>query len=409
MTAAKICGAAKIGILCLAAIIANAFAISCADLQGGSDKNANEIAFNISRAPAPSDTERYCAWYGSSRDDVLFFGQAAFWSSYHAAGGRPRADLDRRGPQQIGRFDLEREELLPPLETGVAEARSGVWDVLAHPNGRVYFTTYFESAGYVDPASGRVSLFENLGAGLNELALGPRQNLLVSRYGRADGGSGSVLVFDPDGRPLREYPLSAAAGFVLAPKTVAYDPVADEIWVTTDLLVEDPETGSTSPAVAGHPTLILSRDGRVRARISAADDGVPDARPQTGGGEVQFVHFDAAGRGYIAVVEDARLELHLLSPSEPERSLAGTRGILLDTSFPSEFDFVQDLQIAEDGRVIVTRWSGAIHVVTPGGDPQVIAFPRPSEGGLYYTAVARGGRVCATYCADVTVVCGPAP
>jgi len=409
VTATEVRSAAKIGILWITAIIANAFAISCADLQRAFDKNANQVAFKIARAPAPSETERYCAWYGSARGDVLFFGQAAFWSSYHAAGGQPRADLAHRGPQQIGRFDLAREELLTPLETGVEEARSGVWDVLAHPNGRVYFTTYFESAGYVDPASGRVSLFENLGAGLNELALGPGQNLLVSRYGDAEGGPGSVLLFDPDGRPLREYPLPAPEGFVLAPKTVAYDPVADEIWVTTDLLAEDSETGATSPDVAGHPTFILGRDGRVRARIEATDEGAGNASSQTGSGEVQFVHFDTAGRGYIALVEDARLELHVLSPAEPERSLAGTRGILLDTRFPSQLDFVQDLQIAEDGRIVVTRWSGAIHVVTPAGDPRAIAFPRLSEGGLYYTAVARGGRVCATHCADVSVVCGPAP
>jgi hypothetical protein len=111
----------------------------------------------------------------------------------------------------------------------------------------------------------------------------------------------------------------------------------------------------------------------------------------------------------MALVEDARLELRLLSPTEPERSLAAARRVVLDTSFPSEFDFVQDLQIAEDGRIVVTRWSGAIHVVTPAGEPRFIAFPRSSEGGLYYTAVARGDRICATYCLDVAVVCGPAP
>jgi hypothetical protein len=379
-------------------VIAILLSLACPACSRLPVENANAFEFKFIRGSAPSASERYCAWYGSSRGDVLFFGQAAFWSSYRAAGDEPTADLAR-------------EELLPPLDTNGGETRSGVWDVLAHPNGRVYFTTYFENAGYVDPANGRVSRFEALGLGLNELAIGPEGNLLVSRYGRAEGGGGSVLLLDPDGHQLHEYALPAPEGFVLAPKTVAYDPVAEEIWVTTDLLEKTSGTGSLPPSTAvSHPTLILKRDGRVHARIANEnEEGAPSFPDRTASGEVQFVRFDATGRGYAAVVEGARLVLMEFLPTQAERNLAKARRILLDPSFPQDFDFVQDLHIADDGRVVVTRWSGEIHVLTPSGEPRSIAFPRPARGGLYYTAVVRGPRVCATYCADVTIVCGPAP
>ena len=38
-------------------------------------------------------------------------------------------------------------------------ARAGICDVLAHPNGLVYFSNYFETMGAVDPSSGRVERF----------------------------------------------------------------------------------------------------------------------------------------------------------------------------------------------------------------------------------------------------------
>ena len=122
----------------------------------------------MARAEPSSAEERYCAWYGDARDGVLYFGQAAFWPASRASGASgggeedPRADLAVAGPQLIGRFDLGRGELLPPLEVGPADARSGVWDVHAHSNGRVYFTTYFESMGWVDPRSGEVRHLEAL-------------------------------------------------------------------------------------------------------------------------------------------------------------------------------------------------------------------------------------------------------
>jgi hypothetical protein len=82
---------------------------------------------------------------------------------------------------------------------------------------------------------------------------------------------------------------------------------------------------------------------------------------------------------------------------------------VLDPRFPVAYDFVQDLQVAGDGRVVVTRWSGVVHVVDPEGRVASSRLPDLDPHGLYYSAAVEGDRVCATYCADVSVVCGPAP
>jgi hypothetical protein len=86
--------------------------------------------------------------------------------------------------------------------------------------------------------------------------------------------------------------------------------------------------------------------------------------------------------------------------------------VALDTRFPAGFDFVQDIQPAAggtDGRVVLTRWSGRIHVVDRSGHHERVDLPRLDPEGLYYTAVLWGDRLCATYCADVSVVCTDAP
>jgi hypothetical protein len=343
----------------------------------------------VARAEPPSSEERYCAWFGDVRGGVLYFGQAAFWSAYRASGETggggedPRADLAVAGPQLIGRFDLERGELLPPLEVGGADARSGVWDVHAHSNGRVYFTTYFESMGWVDPRSGEVRRLEALGPYLNEIAPGPGANLLVSRYAAAAGaGSGSIVLITPEGELLAEHPLEPPQGFVAAPKTPAFDPARGEIWATMDLLPED-----SGPI--RHDTYVLGLDGRERRRIE---------RP-----EIQFVAFGADGTGYRAEREENRLWLHVAPPGA-----AGIR-LLLDDAFAADLDFAQDIQIARDGRAVVTRWSGFVHVVDPHAATQTLRLPALEPGGLYYSGVLAGERVCATYCADVSIVCQRLP
>jgi hypothetical protein len=330
--------------------------------------------------PPASQTERYCAWYGDPRDGILYFGEAAFWSAYRAKGGDPRADLAAPGPQRIGRFDLEHETLLPALDVTEQGARSGVWDVLAHPNGRVYFTTYFEGMGFVEPATGTVVHLGALGRGLNELALVADGSILVSRYGGAKGGSGSVLHIGEDGELIAEYPLGAPPGWIAAPKSVAMDPAGGDIWVTSDLLGRPP----TAPR---HDAFVIASDGSETVRI--------DPPP-----EIQSVIFGPDGTGYWAEAEDRRLSLRRSPPGE---------ATLLDAAFPHEIDFAQDIHVGADGRAVVTRWSGRVDVVEPSGAVRSVQLPQLEQAGLYYSAVLSGDRVCATYCAGVTVVCQSLP
>jgi hypothetical protein len=328
-------------------------------------------------APSPSTLEDYCAWYGDVRDDVLYFGQAPFWAAQRASGGDPRADLEYPGPQVIGRFDLRHERLLPPLEVTTPGARAGVWDVHAHPNGRVYFTTFFEPMGWVDPATGASRRFEGLGEGLNELAAGPGDSLLVTRYGGGSAGAGSVLQISPEGVRLAELTVAPPPGarVQVAPKTPAFDPLRGEVWTTNDLL----------PAAGGKvrfDAVALALAGHLLRRIEEP--------------EIQFVAFGRDGGGHFAEVDSWGLRL---------RQTPAGRAILLDRSFVRAYDFAQDIKPLPDGRVVVTRWSGHVHVVSPEGRVTSVRLPRLEDGGLYYTAVAYGDRVCATHCGGVRVVC----
>ncbi len=353
--------------------------LACATVEPGAPSPA------FYTASAPSADEDYCAWYGDARDGVLYFGQSAFWSAFRRAGGRPNADLDRAGPRPIGRFDLRRERFLSPLETGEAGDRAGVWDVLAHPNGRVYYTTFFESAGWVDPKDGRGERWSEEGPGLNELALGPGGDVLASRYAARDGGDGGVAVLDPQGRVVVEHRLGPVPGYIVAPKTPAFDPASGEFWVTSDLL-------PIGQSAIRHDAFLLDRRGAERRRIE---------RP-----EIQFAAFGPDGTGYRAEVDGHDLWLRVAPSKGPP---AAERRIRLDDAFAVEYDFVQDIQPAPDDRVVVTRWSGWVHVVDAHGDARAVRLPSPQPEGLYYTAVLVGDRICATYCAGVTVVCHDAP
>jgi hypothetical protein len=338
--------------------------------------------------PTPSAVERYCAWYGDARDAVLYFGVAAFWSAMRSHDNDPMADLLAEGPVAIGRFDLRRERMLEPLDVGLPGDRSGVWDVLAHPNGRIYFTTFYESAGYAEVSSGRVVRLPELGTGLNELAVGPDGGVLASRYANAfeRERGGAIVSFDPDGVLLAEFALSAPDGYRVAPKTVAFDPVRREIWATTDLLPIDPEDPQR------HDAYVLSEAGEELLRVSEP--------------EVQFVAYAENGTGYRAELEGGELWLQI---DEPGGGRADGARILLDGAFPAAVDFVQDIEPTADGRAVVTRWSGWVHVVDTPSEVRSTRFPRLTEDGLYYSAAAEGDRICATYCADVRVVCRDIP
>jgi hypothetical protein len=334
-------------------------------------------------APAPDQApERSCAWYGDARDGVLYFGVSAFWSALRAGGGEATADLRAPGPRWIGRFDLAAERFLPPLELTGAPAPTGVWDVLAHPNGRIYFTTYFDLAGSVDPASGEVREFAAAGLGLNELALGPGGEVLVTRYGYGADTHGSVVRLSEAGEPLAEHGLRDPPGFRAAGKSLALDPLRREIWVNTDLF----STGGDG-AVA-HDARVLASDGR---ELRAVTDP-----------ELQFFEFAPDGAGYFVEEADGRLRLRERSPRGLDRFHP------LDDAFPATHDFAQEVRAEADGSVVVTRWSGRVHVLEPDGRVRDLVLPA-EEGSLYYTAVRTGARVCATRCGRVEVVCADLP
>jgi hypothetical protein len=341
--------------------------------------------------PAPGEPPRSapgaCAWFGDSRADTLYFGVSPFWHAMRAAGGDPRAELRAGGAREIGRFDLAARRMLPPLAIGPPDARSGVWDVLAHPNGWLYFTTFWEQSGRVDPASGGVEWFEAAGDGLNELALLPDGRVLATRYG-SGGASGSVVVLSERGTLLAEHALAADPGVVAAAKSVAYDPARDAVWLNTDLL---PATGGP----AAHDARVIAlADGRELARWAAP--------------ELQFATFAADGVGFLVERSEERLLLRALPPRTSVPPQLAGRILLLDDDFPASVDFAQDVKLTPDGSAVVTRWSGLVHVAAPNGRVRTLALPK-REGALYYTGVVAGGAICATRCAGVEVVCEPLP
>ena len=169
----------------------------------------------------------------------------------------------------------------------------------------------------------------------------------------------------------------------------------DEIWVTTDRL---PLPDADGPFA--RPTLVVDRHGAEVQRVGTRERPV----------EIQFVRFDASGRGSLAVSEAGSLYLVVLGPDDDRRDWTSARRVLLDDAFPASLDFAQDIQPGPAGSVIVTRWSGRVHEVSAQGDVRTWALPR-KDGALYYTAVRHRDGVCATRCGDVEVVCtrGPAP
>lgn len=335
-------------------------------------------------APAPdSGAERSCAWFGDVRGPVLYFGVSAFWSALRASGGDATADLQAPGPRWIGRFDLASERFLPPLELRPGGAATGVWDVLAHPNGRVYYTTYFDLAGSVDPVSGEVQEFPAAGLGLNELALGADGRILVTRYGFGADSRGSLVVLSERGEVLEEHELHGPPGTRLLAKSLAFDPLRREVWVNTDLIPLD------GAGAVQHDARVLGPDGLERRLV---------ADP-----ELQFFAFAPDGTGLFVEASEGRLRLRERSPRGLDRFVA------LDDAFDPLHDFAQELRAETDGSVLVTRWSGRVHVVETTGEVRDLELPRTEAGELYYTSVRRGSRICATRCGGIEVVCGDLP
>ena len=378
----RVGGAARFGALLAAGLIAG-----CAAFSKG------ELSVRVHTAPPPSDAERYCAWFGDAGGDTLYFGQSAFWAASRAAGpaGNPLGDLEHPGPVLVGRFDLETEQLLEPLDVGSRGASTGAWDVLAHPNGRVYFSSYFENSGWVDPESGEVGLLPELGPGLNELALATDGRIFATRY-PSPYWPGGLVVLDETGALLNEYTLPAPPGYLAGPKSVAVDPIRGEIWLSMDLL---PDASAAQDLPILHDAYVLDANGALLRTIE---------RPH-----LHFPVFARDGTGYRAEVEDAALWLRTLEPdSDPFDDEGGVRQ-LLDPDFSEGFDFAQEVRPLPDGGAIVTRWSGLVHRVDAAGRVHTLRLPPQEPPGLYYTAVLRDGRVCATHCGDVSVVCADAP
>jgi hypothetical protein len=356
-----------------------------------------EFRVHVQPGP-PSPSERQCAWFGEPDGGLLYFGQSAFWWASRRLGGDPRAVLRTLGPRRIGRFDLEAERILDPIDLAPGKSmRSGVWDVLpvGGPEGRVYFTTYFDFAGQVDLATRSVTMFNGAGRYLNELALGPEPGqLLVTRYADAENGGGAVLVLAADGAVVDELPLHAPDGFALAAKSVAWDPIGQEIWVTTDRL-----PGADRQGGAARPTVVLSRHGRELRRFGSEQDPV----------EIQFPRFRKDGSGVLAWVREGRLELVLLAPDSSRRDLSAANVVVLDPAFPAHLDFTQDVQLGVEGSYVVTRWSGLVHLVDREGQVRTRQLPRGPDA-LYYTGVTHANvpdrnRLCATRCDGVEIVC----
>lgn len=333
--------------------------------------------------PANRGTEHYSAWFGDSDGKVFYFGLSPFWELWWATGGDARVDLTERGDHLIGRFDLTRQRFLAPLRVRELEdeARSSVWDVLAHSNGRVYFTTYFEEIGFVDPNTGRSQFFEGIGVGFNELVEGPDGSIYVTRYSDQPRDElrqtyGALVILSPQGKLLKETRFEALPGAFTAPKSVAVDPQTGEVWLNTDTF----SAGGT----IRYETLRLTADGQLISRRAAPP-------------ELHFVAFDRSGRGYFAEDHDGRLRLRITS--------AGRDLVEIPLGDRAPLDFVQDIKFSEGDLAAIALWSGRVVLVSPGKqsfawvDLQLAVPPAcaaPHGRSLLYTAVVYEGRLYAT-------------
>jgi hypothetical protein len=271
--------------------------------------------------------ERYSSWFGDERDGVIYFGLSPFWTDMRAHGGDPTADLLEPSAHLIGRFEIERERFLPPLVARRIgpDSRSSVWDVLAHPNGWIYYTTFYEEMGRVRPGMGDVEHFDSLGTGLNEIALGPDGDLYVTRYGggvegEAANEDGSVVVISPDGALLREQSLHARDGAVTAPKSIAVDPKSGEVWLNAD---------------------VIAPNGKVTFAEFHLDPDLKLIERRDPPPELMFVAFDRGGRGFFVEDRNGRVELRV--------TRGGAELARLDLGPRVASDFAQDVHFAADG------------------------------------------------------------
>jgi hypothetical protein len=362
-------------------------------------------ACTVPRADAPrwyrdadrnGGAERYSAWFADERDDVLYFGLSPFWTLWWESGGDARLDLEVPGDLLIGRFDLRARRFRPALRVrGLEEgARGSIWDVLAHSNGRIYYTSFFEGAGWIAPDGGAGERFAHLGVGFSELVEGPGGRIYLTRYAAEPArpgipGYGAVTVVEPDGALVWETRFEPAKdGTHTAPKSLAVDPGSGEVWVNTD---------SWSPGGAlSHETLRLSAQGELVER-------------RAGGEELQFMAFTGPGEGWFALARDGALWLERRAPE-------GNRALRLSPQ--GALDFVQDIQPGPHGSVVATLWSGRAFEVRATGqglEARAVRFDLPPEcappahRSLTYTAVPWQGELYATLFCGPVVLRAPLP
>ncbi len=350
----------------------------------------------VFRAPeAGTVVERYSAWFADERDGVIYFGLSVFWTALWATGD-PRADLRFPSAHLIGRFELSSESFLPPLVARASgpDVRSSVWDVLAHPNGWVYYTTFYEEMGRVRPDTGEVEYFPELGFGLNELALGPNGRIYATRYGSGrddpgQRGDGAIVVVSESGLLLREIPLHARDGAVTAVKSVAVDPSSGRAFANADVL----EVGGG----VAFARFVLGADLALVAG--------PSFEP-----ELLFVAFAPDGRMYT--VEDDRGQLRL--------SLRGADRVAVTVELGKRepADFAQDIHFGADGTAVIAFWSGRVELVRER-DGRVehasLVLEKPGDCGpppgrsLVYSAFATRNAVYATLYCGATILRAPLP
>ena len=149
--------------------------------------------------PRPAAASATAPGTATRRQDVLYFGESPFWMRRCERRRRPDGRPARAGPaaDRPLRPRAASRMLAAASDRGGRDSRAGVWDVLAHPNGRVYFTTFYESAGWVDPATGEASRFEAAGTRPQRAgAAGPTAASSLALRRGAAAATGSVVVLD---------------------------------------------------------------------------------------------------------------------------------------------------------------------------------------------------------------------
>ena len=328
--------------------------------------------------------ELYSAWFGDARDGILYFGLSPFWQRMRESGGDPTGELRESGALLVGRFDLRERRHLAPLVVADTPRAESTWDVLAHSNGRIYFTTFFGPMGSVRADGSDPRQYEDLGSGLNELWEAEDGRIFVTRYGPAtsESPSGSLVILTPEGQLIDEWRVPALPDTRVAPKSVAVESASGDVWINTDTFPEG------RPGRITHESLRLSSTGEVESRSRSP--------------ELMMLAFDRRGTGWFAERDAGSLRLRTVGSGETRR---------IDLGPIASSDFAQDIKFSPNGAVVLTLWSGRVHVLSAAGVLRTVELAGPGNHceetggpGLHYTAILWRDTVFATrHCGPVVV------